>query len=135
MAHPKIRRAPASQQLSREHFRLAEEVRRIQHRAFEHDSRIVSIGPLLLFSTQTGDAWMLDPADQLAVRLALGGDPLPVHIEETDSNYAIGWQGRYRIEADAFIYEDNDSQRLIAIRGYPLQPLLQMIRKVAKLAK
>lgn len=95
----------------------------------------MSIGPLVLFSTRTGDARMLDPADQLAVRLALGGDPLPVHIEETDSNYAIGWQGRYRIDADAFIYEDNDSRRLIKIRGYPLQPLLRMISKLAAMTR
>jgi hypothetical protein len=132
MTHPKFRRPRASQQLRQEQFRVAEEVRRIQHRAFEHDSRIVSIGPLVLFSTRSGDAWMLDPADQLAVRLALDGDPLPVQIEETHSHYAIAWQGCYRIEADAFIYEDNASQRLTAIRGYPLQPLLRTISKVTK---
>ena len=78
----------------------AKEVRSIQHRAAEHDGRIVSIGPLVLFSTDTGDAWILDPADQLAARLASDGDPLPVYIEETDTNYAIGWQGRYRIDGD-----------------------------------
>jgi hypothetical protein len=39
--------------------------------------RIVSIGPLVLFSTATGDAWMLESAEQIAARLAVGGDPLP----------------------------------------------------------
>lgn len=131
MTPRKIRRASATR-LQPENFRLAQEVQSIQRRAAEHDGRIVSIGPLVLFSTQTGDAWMLDPADQLAARLALNGDPLPVHIKETDTNYAIGWQGRYRIEVDAFVYEDNESQRLITIRGYPLQRLLRMISEVAK---
>ena len=102
----KIRRAPGAQRLPRAQFRLTEEVRTIQQRAAERDGRIVSIGPLVLFSTQSGDAWLLDPADQLAARLAYDGDPLPVHIEETDRNYAIGWQGRYRIDAAAFVYED-----------------------------
>jgi len=110
-------------------LRIAKEVRYIQHRAAEHDGRIVNIGPLVLFSTQTGDAWILDPADQLAARLAYDGDPLELHIEETDTNYAIGWQGGYRIENDTFIYEDNDTQRLIAIRGYPTQLLLRAIAK------
>ena len=47
-------------------FRLADEVRYIQRRAADHDGRIVTVGQLILFSTETGDAWLLDPADQLA---------------------------------------------------------------------
>ena len=41
-------------------FRLADEARYIQRRAAGHESRIVSIGQLVLFSTETGDAWLLD---------------------------------------------------------------------------
>src|SRR5438477_10913332 len=32
-------------------------------------NRIVTIGQLVLFSTETGDAWLLDPGDRLAARL------------------------------------------------------------------
>ena len=110
-------------------LRIAQEVLYIQHRAAEHDGRIVNIGPLVLFSTQTGDAWILDPADQLAARLAYDGDPLELYIEETDTNYAIGWQGSYRIENDTFVYQGNETQRLIAIRGYPTKLLLRAIAK------
>src|SRR6516162_8725775 len=102
--------------LSRDSLYLAKEVRSIQHRAAEHDGRVVTIGPLVFFSTDTGDAWMLEPADQRAARLAADGDPLPVHIEETETRYAIGWQGRYRIEGQMFIYEDTGSHRLTAIQ-------------------
>jgi len=105
-------------------------MRSIQMRAAERDGRIVSIGPLVVFSTETGDAWLLDPADQLAARLAYDGDPLPVYLEETDTHYAIGWQGRYRIDGDAFVYQDNDSQRLMAIKGYPISLLLRAIAEV-----
>ena len=55
-------------------IRLADEVRYIQRRAADYDSRIVTIGQLILFSTKTGDAWLLDPADQLAARLAREGE-------------------------------------------------------------
>ncbi|MGA9359731.1 MAG: hypothetical protein WBW75_17460, partial [Mycobacterium sp.] len=47
-------------------FRLADEVRSIQRRAANHDGRIITIGQLVLFSTDTGDAWLLDRSDQLA---------------------------------------------------------------------
>ena len=129
MTQPKHQRGVASKQLPQKSLRIAKEVRYIQHRAAEHDGRIVNIGPLVFFSTQTGDAWILDPTDQLAARLAYDGDLIALYIEETDTNYAIGWQGRYRIENDTFIYEDNDTGRLIAIRGYPTQLLLRAIAK------
>jgi hypothetical protein len=81
----------------------------------------------VFFSTDTGDAWMLDPAEQLAARLALSGDPLPVHIEETETSFAIDWQGRYHFNGDSFVYEDDRSLRLSAIRGYPVKQLLRII--------
>lgn len=40
--------------------------------AEQGEGRIVTLGPLLFFSTETGDAWVLDPADHLALRLAKG---------------------------------------------------------------
>ena len=55
-------------------FRLADEVRYIQHRAADYDGRIVTIGQLVLFSTETGDAWLLDRTDFLAARLARNVD-------------------------------------------------------------
>ena len=116
-----------SQRQTRESLHLATEVRTIQHRAAEHDGRIVSIGPLVFFSTNTGDAWMLEPADHLAVRLACGGDPLPVLIEETEARFAIGWQGHYHFDGDTFVYEDNESGRLTAIRGYPVKQIQRAI--------
>jgi hypothetical protein len=127
MTQRKTRHPPTSTRLSPESLHLAKEVRSIQHRAAEHDARVVSIGPLVLFSTDTGDAWMLAPADQLAARLAIGGDPLPVHIEETETSFAIGWQGRYQFDGDTFVYHDNQSRRLSAIQGYPVKQLLRLI--------
>jgi hypothetical protein len=46
----------------------------------------------VFFSTQTGDAWMLDPSDQLAARLARDGDPEPIEFQETDTDFAVGWK-------------------------------------------
>lgn len=130
MRQGKIRHGSTRQHLPRESVRLTREVQSIQQRAARHDARIVRIGPLILFATATGDAWILDPADQLATRLAQDGDPLSISIEETESHYAIGWQGRYRIEGETFVYEDQKSHRLIAIRGYPSQLLQRAIGHV-----
>jgi hypothetical protein len=106
-------------------FRLADEVRYIQCRAAEHDERIVSVGPFVLFSTETGDAWLLDAADHLAARVAREGDPEPVDIEDTDTTFAVEWKGHYRIEGESFVYVDGHSGRVTAVFGYPTQKLAQ----------
>ena len=56
MTQRKNRHESSAPRLSQESLHLAKEVRSIQHRAAEHDGRIVSIGPLVFFSTDTGDA-------------------------------------------------------------------------------
>ena len=99
-------------------------MRYIQRRAAEHDSRIVAIGQLVLFSTQTGDAWLLDLTDRLAARLARDGESEAIHIEETDTTFAITWTGRYRIQGPAFIYSDRDTGRTTTILGYPTDKLV-----------
>jgi len=102
-------------------------VRYIQRRAADYDGRIVGIGQLILFSTETGDAWLLDPADRLAARLARGGEREPIHIEETDITFAIGWKGRYRIEGSTFVYSDHDTGWVTTILGYPVDKLTPTI--------
>ena len=109
-------------------FCLADEVRHIQQCAARHDGRIVTVGQLILFSTQTGDAWLLDATDRLAAQLARDGDPEPIHIEETHANFTIDWKGHYRIEGDAFVFVDRKTRGTRAILGYPTQKL-QHIRR------
>ena len=102
-------------------------MRYIQRRAADYDGRIVSIGQLILFSTETGDAWLLDAADRLAARLARNGESEPIHIEEPDSTFAIGWKGRYHIEGSSFVYSDRDTGRVTTILGYPVDKLMPPI--------
>jgi hypothetical protein len=65
-----IKLGPGRRHIAGKDFQLADEIGYIQRRAAEHDGRWVTVGPLALFSTETGDAWLLDPADHLAVRVA-----------------------------------------------------------------
>ena len=102
-------------------------MRYIQRRAADHDGRIVTVGQLVLFSTETGDAWLLDPTDRLAARLARDGESEAIDIEETDTSFAIGWKGQYYIAGSAFVYLDQDTGRMTTILGYPTDKLAQMV--------
>jgi hypothetical protein len=108
MANTRIKPGLGKRMVDGKSFRLAGEVRYIQRRAADY---------------KTGDAWLLDPSDQLAARLARDGDPEPIHIEETDTTFAIGWKGHYRIEGAAFVYVDRDTGRTTTILGYPTHQL------------
>ena len=121
-----IKRGKASQVVDGKDFRLTEEIRYIQDKAAEHDLRMVTIGQLILFSTETGDAWLLDVTDKLAVRLARDRDPEPIHLEETDTTFAIGWKGNYRIDGPTFVYSDRKTGRVTTIIGYPTKKIAQM---------
>jgi len=122
----KIRHGSGQRAISGKDFRLADEIRYIQRRAAAYDECFVTVGPLALFSTDTGDAWLLDPADHLAARVARAGDPEPIHFEETEANFAIGWKGNYNIDGAAFVYIDRDSAHVVTILGYPTARIAEL---------
>jgi len=128
-----LKRGPGKRAIAGKDFQLAEEIEYIQRRAAESDGRFVTVGPLVLFSTETGDAWLLDPADRLAARLARDGDPEELYFEETASRFAIGWKGNYRIDGAAFIYTDRDTGRVLTILGYPTQRLAQLGSEISNM--
>lgn len=126
MGRRTIKRGAGKKHIPGKDFLLAEEIEYIRSRAAEHDGRLVTVGPLVLFSTETGDAWLLDPADSLAARVARDGGPEDIHFEETDTNFAIGWKGNYQIDGDAFLFIDRETARVTTILGYPTRRLAQV---------
>src|SRR5438445_2549738 len=95
------------------------EVDYIVARAAQFDSRVVTLGQLVFFSTAAGDAWMLDPEDGLALKLAEAGDRNPVKIVETANRFAIEWTASYLLDGDALVKMAGLGQRVIL--GYPVQ--------------
>jgi hypothetical protein len=128
MGRKKIKRRASRELIPAKDLRIADEISYIQARAAARDARLVQVGSFALFSTETGDAWLLDPEDHLAARVARDGDPEEVYIEETDANIAIEWKGTYQIEGDVFVYIDRLSNRQIAITGYPTDRIAKLGR-------
>jgi hypothetical protein len=114
-----VKRGPGQQRIAGQDFNLAREVAYIQRQAAQRVGRIVTIGPVLLFSTETGDGWLLDPADHLAAPIARDGDPMPVSIDETAKTFSIAWPGQYTIVGDTFTLHDAESGRVTTFLGYP----------------
>ena len=59
--------------------------------------------------------------DILAIR-----DPEPIHIEDTETTFRIGWKGKYRIDGDASVYLDAYTGRITTIFS-PIEKLAEVL--------
>jgi hypothetical protein len=119
----KIKREPGIQWIRGEDLSLADELEYIRSKAAERTICIIGIGPVIAFSAESGDAWLLDPVDHLAVRVARDGEIEPVSILESDKTFGIAWKGEYQVDGDAFLYFDHESPRVVTILGYPTEEI------------
>lgn len=115
------------QVVSGEQISITREVNYIIKRAQESDTRVIRLGSLFLFSTRTGDAWLLDPEDNLALCLARDGERQSFTVTETAVSFGIEWSAHYRIDGEAFIVAE-DSGQTKTILGYPTRELSQAMR-------
>jgi len=97
---------------------LHREIHYITQLAQAGDSRIVTLKSLVLFSTPTRDAWLLDSEDDLALCLCREGEPQPFRIIDTSDKFFIEWTANFRIDGEAFVV-DQFSGRAWVIYGYP----------------
>jgi hypothetical protein len=125
-------RAPRTRRqiVHREQMSIMGEANYIISRARDYDARVVTLGPLIFFSTGTGDAWMLDPEDGLALCLAQGGEAQAFVITETATTFSVEWKASYQIDRDVFIVTERPG-RTRAISGYPTSEILRAARRAA----
>jgi hypothetical protein len=115
--------------LSRNQVSILGETRHIISLAEDCNSRVVTLGTLLFFSTETGDAWVLDPGDNLALCLARDGVEQHFTITEDAVRFSIEWNAQYRIDGDAFTVIEKSGQ-VKTILGYPTAYISDAARKV-----
>lgn len=114
--------------VSRDEVSINREADYIIKKAQAHDSRVVGLGRLVFFSTQTGDAWVLDPEDRLAVCLAQDGERKNFSILETPANFQIAWDAQYLLDGETFTVAMKDGS-VRTIFGYPTREIASTIRK------
>ncbi|MDQ3620958.1 MAG: SEC-C domain-containing protein [Verrucomicrobiota bacterium] len=102
------------------------EARAIQRKALDGQTSIVRLGEILFFSTESGDAWMLDVNDGEAACLARDYEKWPIPILETETSFSVEWSASYAIRGELFIVvEPGGSSRAIA--GYPIREIQRLI--------
>jgi hypothetical protein len=107
---------------------LSQEINTIIQLSHQREARLMTLGKLVFFSTETGDAWILDPVEGRARCLSIDGEKQPVTIIEASAGSGIDWDSEYRIKGSLFtVLEYSGSVRTIL--GYPTRQIEEAIRQ------
>ncbi len=106
---------------------IPREIRYIMELAERGQGRVVGQSPVVFFSTETRDAWMLDMEDGFALPLVRDGERLSIRILDSDSNTAIEWTHDFEIEGETMLFSDQRGH-LRAVEGYPVRQIIEIDR-------
>lgn len=90
----------------------------------------MSIGNFIFFSAHSGEAWMLDHRESLALRLADRFEPLSYTIMETTEQFYVEWKEKFHIADGAFIAINGGNQSTFF--DYPVEKLQYLIDNLRK---
>ncbi|MEA3337948.1 MAG: hypothetical protein U9R25_18825 [Chloroflexota bacterium] len=85
----------------------------------------MTLGQLLFFSAFEGDARVLDPENNLALKLADRGGQLPYQtyqIIEMETTFAVEWNAQYALTGSGFTVMDREG-KVTLFPTYPLQQI------------
>lgn len=88
----------------------------------------LQVGPFVLFSTGVGDAWLLEPDEQLAMCLVWQGVRQEIGIRDDPARMEISWDCEFELLGDFFRVEsEHPVIGSRAIGGYPLERVRELI--------
>ncbi|MDF1614799.1 SEC-C metal-binding domain-containing protein [Desulfurivibrio dismutans] len=119
--------APASQPPS-----LTGEIKALQEAAVEKQIRFKSLGVFVLFTTEAGDAWVLEVTEMDAVQVAREGEAVSVEIEETPETLEINWTHRFQLtdKGKKLLLESYADQSESTIPHCPTQQVRAAVKKI-----
>jgi len=81
---------------------LMREIEHIAQLAQAGESRLVTLGDCVLFSTRTHDAWLLDREDQFAACVCWDSVLQPITIVDTPETIGVVWTAKFEIDRTVF---------------------------------
>jgi hypothetical protein len=109
--------------------KVRKDAKYVVERAQAGVASVVAVGPLAFFSTQTGDAWLLDSDGGEALCLTKDREPQPYTVMDIPGSFIIGWDAQYSIVGEEFVLIE-PSGRMRRILGYPTREIETAIRAV-----
>jgi hypothetical protein len=111
---------------------VRQEVARIQEAAARREAKIMHLGVFVLFSTEAGDAWLLELSDMDGVQVANQGEVIELEMEENAETIEINWSHRFVIKEGKFVATAYKDKSVITHGDYPVHSIQSAIRKIRK---
>ncbi len=115
-----------------EQITLSGTVTELQETAARKEKVLKELGVFILFSTEEGDAWLLETTDMDGVQVADHGEKIDVEIEENSETIEINWSHSFSIKNKKFIttsYADRTEKQW---EGYPAHAIFAAIKRIRK---
>jgi hypothetical protein len=106
------------------------EVKKIQESAVAKKAAVLTLGVFVLFSTTSGDAWLLEVTDMDAIQVAQGGEKLAVEIEENPETIEINWTHKFEVKNKKFILTSYKDKSEEIREDYPAHTILSTVKKI-----
>ncbi|MFA6497819.1 MAG: SEC-C metal-binding domain-containing protein [Desulfurivibrionaceae bacterium] len=106
------------------------EVEKIQESASAKKAAVLALGVFVLFSTTSGDAWLLEVTDMDAIQVARGGEKLAVQIEENPETIEINWTHKFSVKNKKFTLTSYKDKSEEVRDDYPGHTILSTVKKI-----
>ena len=106
------------------------EVEKIQESASAKKAAMLALGVFVLFSTTSGDAWLLEVTDMDAIQVARGGEELEVQIEENPETIEINWTHKFAAKNKKFTLTSYKDKSEEVRDDYPGHTIFSTVKKI-----
>jgi hypothetical protein len=111
---------------------LIHEIGLIQQAAAERRQKIKELGVFILFSTEDGDAWLLEITDSDGVQLAKDGVALDVPIDQNPETIEVNWSHIFAIHSREFQITSYADRSVQEMSGYPTMEIHAAMKRIRK---
>jgi hypothetical protein len=111
---------------------LTEGVEVIQRLAKDKKNEFREIGVFLFYSTEQGDAWLLEVTESDCVQVANGGKALEMSIDENPETIEIDWSHTFSIVDKKFKITSYLDKEVTELSDAPCQKINAAIKRIYK---
>lgn len=90
---------------------------------------MIGLGDFVLFSSTTGDAWLLEAFSNGALNLMRDYEPADYRIAEDGERVEVEWRGSYQLRGADFVTDALPGAQRV-VHGYPTEAIRATIERL-----
>lgn len=111
---------------------LGSEIDKIQQAAEAREAKLREFGVFVLFSTEPGDAWLLEVSGGDAVQVAAQAERLAVEVDENPETIAINWTHTFAIRDKKFETKAYKDKSVVVYDNYPAHAIAAAVARIKR---